>query len=956
MLRDFLSCSGRLIAFRLQLFLVVFAILGFQEARADRMLVANPKAGEIDAVSPGGALTPVVTGLSNPTLIATTPDNTIYVANVRYFAFGGQSETVLRITPSGQTTTVITASDGAFSMAVDRQGDLFVVNNPNMIFGAVAAQSSTASPTPVAPVGLSEITPDGTLKTILSLSSQLPLIGAVATDDQGNAFVGLLNGIDKVSPDGVVTLFQSIPNNPYFFSLAVDHDGNVYGTNGSQQVGKITPQGAISIVGTGAGLAADSQGNIFSAHNSISQINSDGTTSLYATTTFALSMAFLVPEPSSMALAAIGLVGLAAWGWRRKRSGIAALVLLVLLLALGSEARADRMLIANPQAGEIDVVASGGATTPYVTGFGGPLVGSPFLVATAPDTTLFVLTSRRITNANITTVTKVSPSGQASPIVVGINGMAVDSKGDLFVSADGSNTTTGGTHPPLAPFGVSEITPDGTLRVVLPLGVGDPSVYALATDSHDNVYVGLGDKIAKISPAGDVTVVKLFLADPVISQALEGLPPFQLAVDRSGDVYMTGLNMTIVKITPAGIATSLGPGFGLGVDSHGDVFTALNTISEINSDGTLSTYGVTSFARSVAFLVPEPSSIALAALGLVGLAASGWRRKRSRLAAMAIVAVLVTFAAEARAVTIAWSPVGNPGNAADTAFPGFSGGAVAYNYSIGTYDVAYYQYAEFLNAKDPTGANALGLYHAEMDNAAVGGISYNASNSNGNKYTVLANLAKHPVNYVTWYDAVRFANWMNNGQGNGDTETGSYTLLHDGSPAPTAIPSNALSIARSPDARIVLPSEDEWDKAAYFNSTTNSYFLYPTSSNTSPIASSPTGLTNHANFAFQAGSTVTDVGAYTGTTSPSGAFDMAGNVAQWIESLHNGSQRSIRGSTYSSGDASRSESAQISYDDPALSADNLGFRLAMVPEPSSVILAGLGLGALVAWAWRRKRA
>ena len=34
-----------------------------------------------------------------------------------------------------------------------------------------------------------------------------------------------------------------------------------------------------------------------------------------------------------------------------------------------------------------------------------------------------------------------------------------------------------------------------------------------------------------------------------------------------------------------------------------------------------------------------------------------------------------------------------------------------------------------------------------------------------------------PVNYVDFYDALRFANWMNNGQGNGDTETGAYTLL-----------------------------------------------------------------------------------------------------------------------------------------------------------------------------------
>ena len=33
------------------------------------------------------------------------------------------------------------------------------------------------------------------------------------------------------------------------------------------------------------------------------------------------------------------------------------------------------------------------------------------------------------------------------------------------------------------------------------------------------------------------------------------------------------------------------------------------------------------------------------------------------------------------------------------------------------------------------------------------------------------------MNYVSFYDALRFANWLNNGQGSGDTETGAYTLL-----------------------------------------------------------------------------------------------------------------------------------------------------------------------------------
>jgi formylglycine-generating enzyme required for sulfatase activity len=288
-------------------------------------------------------------------------------------------------------------------------------------------------------------------------------------------------------------------------------------------------------------------------------------------------------------------------------------------------------------------------------------------------------------------------------------------------------------------------------------------------------------------------------------------------------------------------------------------------------------------------------------------------------------------APSASAVTIAWTPVGNPGNAADPADGDANTdgiqhfGAVSYNYNIGTYDVTNSQYAEFLNAKDSSGLNPLGLYNSQMSDAAnFGGINFNNGNLPGSKYSVISGDGNHPVNFVTFYDTLRFANWLNNGQGTGNTETGAYTLL-GGSPTP----SNGNSITRNPGATVFLPSENEWYKAAYYNPATSSYFKYPTSSNTAPTASVPTGAINSANY-NKVVKNLTNVGAYTGTTSPYGAFDMGGNVYQWDEALIGGSFRGLRGGSFFENSNGLLSSFRITFLVPTGEGLLIGFRVASV--------------------------
>ena len=102
-------------------------------------------------------------------------------------------------------------------------------------------------------------------------------------------------------------------------------------------------------------------------------------------------------------------------------------------------------------------------------------------------------------------------------------------------------------------------------------------------------------------------------------------------------------------------------------------------------------------------------------------------------------------------------------------------GAVAYNYRIGTTEVTNSQYAEFLNAK--AASDPFGLYNTFMsDGLNYGGITKSGP-SGSYTYATIAGRGDMPVNWVTWYDSIRFANWLHNGQGSGDTETGAYTLL-----------------------------------------------------------------------------------------------------------------------------------------------------------------------------------
>ena len=269
----------------------------------------------------------------------------------------------------------------------------------------------------------------------------------------------------------------------------------------------------------------------------------------------------------------------------------------------------------------------------------------------------------------------------------------------------------------------------------------------------------------------------------------------------------------------------------------------------------------------------------------------------------AVTACLLSSPAGAEPLAYQMVTVGNSGNASDTRVGNntLGRGTVNYSYLIGKYNVTIGQYTAFLNAVDPNGINPNGIYRESMtSNNFIGGISYTALASTGQKYSVIgpfgaiqspqATAANRPVTYVTWFSAARFANWMTNGQGGPGTEaTGAYTLNNQTSGTPPVA---------TPGAAFRLPTTDEWYKAAYYSPNYGGvgvpgYYAYATQSDTAP-GNQIGSAANQANWApddvyslTQTGfdysgeqNYLTDVGAFSGSGSFYGTFDQSGLVGQ----------------------------------------------------------------------------
>jgi len=276
------------------------------------------------------------------------------------------------------------------------------------------------------------------------------------------------------------------------------------------------------------------------------------------------------------------------------------------------------------------------------------------------------------------------------------------------------------------------------------------------------------------------------------------------------------------------------------------------------------------------------------------------------------------------AFEIEFVTIGEPGNPADTVVPRptsdpLPSGTVDYFYRMAKYEIS-----EEIIAK----ANAL-------------------SESAGQPLDLEVDVERgprKPATGLSWFDAARFVNWLNEDQGAPVAykfdEQNQFQLW-----APGDLGYNPENPYRNTRACYFLPSADEWHKAAYYDPVNDRYWLYPYGSDDPPI---PVASGTDPGTAVYNQDGPADV-QLAGGENLFGLVGMAGNVIEKEEthvSLINDTVGGRRGSRGGWWTPLLPTNFASSFRNSALASANsgvAGIRIASIPEPGAMLLALLGM-------------
>ena len=390
----------------------------------------------------------------------------------------------------------------------------------------------------------------------------------------------------------------------------------LYSFNG--HTGGIDPVGAIAIAGS-------------TLYGTTEEGGAHGQGTVYA---------FTVPEPSGLAMAACGWVALVVVACRRILSSppraarqigpssvrlnarlnmpclrrclgtFARLAVVVSFTFSGAVARADSLYVSTQGAiVKIDTVT--GQRSTVIDGYYQGL-------AVDRNGDLFAA------NVNNGTISEILPGGIDVPIVSGLDelnhtvGMTFDASGNLYV-ADSIERS------------ILKIAPDHSIST---FATGFLVPNNLAFDRNGDLLVAdESSDLASVSPDGSVQRIQ-----PAFNGLTYIFTINDLAFDSHGNLFLADIfGEKIDKITPAGdVSVFANPGFpfvnSIAVDSQDNLYVPVTTISNGNvvygeirkyaPDGTYTTIGG-DFGQSLpsfmAIAVPEPGGLALAVGGLLVL-------------------------------------------------------------------------------------------------------------------------------------------------------------------------------------------------------------------------------------------------------------------------------------------------------------------------------------------------
>jgi len=298
------------------------------------------------------------------------------------------------------------------------------------------------------------------------------------------------------------------------------------------------------------------------------------------------------------------------------------------------------------------------------------------------------------------------------------------------------------------------------------------------------------------------------------------------------------------------------------------------------------------------------------------------------LAAVAVAALLATSAGAdtithgGTTIGMEFVTVGNPHNPDDTHEAGY--GSVGYTYRIGTYEVNENQWDAVVAADTEDLLDDPGYWSGFQ-----------------------------PVAHISWHEAAMFCNWLTSG----DVTQGAYTI--NGSGEVTAV--DRETAVTTHGTVYVIPTEDEWYKAAYYDpgkSGGAGYWDYPTKHDdpSVPDGIDDSGDTDPGDFdavfydGYDQGQPNNDDNA--GVLSAYGTMGQGGNVWEWNETLI-GSSRGVRGGDWYDSSGYLLASTRDYYY-PTYGNFSLGFRVASIPEPGSITLLVCGTVAGLMW-WRRRK-